>query len=264
MPLPHPSPHLRSVRRSQLSQRTASFPSGISLARRCVRNGFSYLIDQFNVSVQQQLATGVTFELAYVGNIGKHMYPGETFGYDLNQLTLPTTPAQLAAGNTSRRPYLNRLVGTYNGVANLCCLNGIGSSRPDSRATYNALQTKLDKRFSNGLQFNETTLGPRRKSSPTIRLISITGSSIAGRNDTNRTHLFVLSSVYALPFGRGKMFLGDSNCLMDALIGGYTLAEQSNMGEWPALHSDLPGVRRGSGSRHQLRRTGNDQRLSSK
>ncbi len=185
-------------------------------------------VDQFNVAVQQQFGTGTTFEIAYVGNIGERVYPGETFGYDLNQPTLPTTPAQLAAGNTSRRPYLNKFLGTYNGVATVCCSNGLTSASPDGRATYNALQTKLDKRFSNGLQFNANYSWSKAENfANDPAYIYYRKQYSWGRNDTNRTHIFVFSSVYTLPFGKGKMFLGNSNRLLDTLVGGYTLAGQT-------------------------------------
>ena len=185
-------------------------------------------VDQFNAAVQQQFGNSTTFELAYVGNIGERVYPGETFGYDQNQPTLPVTPADIAKGNTSRRPYLNKFVGTYNGAPTLCCSNGIGSSRPDGRATYNALQTKLDKRFSNGLQFNANYSWSKAENfANDPAYIYYRKQYSWGRNDTNRSHIFVFSSVYSLPFGKGKMFLGNANRLMDYLVGGYTLAGQT-------------------------------------
>lgn len=45
-------------------------------------------VDQFNVAVQQQFGASANLEIAYVGNIGERVYPGETFGEDLNQYGL--------------------------------------------------------------------------------------------------------------------------------------------------------------------------------
>ena len=45
-----------------------------------------------------------------------------------------------------------------------------------------------------------------------------------GPNDTNRNQLFVLSGLWQLPVGKGKMVLGNSNRLLDEIIGGWQLA----------------------------------------
>jgi hypothetical protein len=184
-------------------------------------------IDQYNVTLQQQLAPGTTMEIAYVGNIGERVYPGETYGVDLNTPRLPTSQAELAAGNTARRPYFNKYVGTYQGALTFCCSNGMNSAAPSGRATYNALQSKLDKRFSNGLQFNANYTWSKAENYANDAAFVQAKHAAWGRNDTNRTHIFVFSSVYALPFGKGKMFLSSSNRLMDYLVGGYTLAGQT-------------------------------------
>ena len=184
-------------------------------------------VDQYNVAVQQQFGTTTNFEIAYVGNIGERVYPGETYGFDLNEPRLPATAAELAAGNTLRRPYLNRFVGTYQGAPTICCSNGMGSAAPAGRATYNALQTKLDKRLSNGLSFNANYTWSKAENYANDPAFTQYKRYSWGRNDTNRTHIFVFSSVYALPFGKGKMFLGSSNRILDYVVGGYTFSGQT-------------------------------------
>jgi len=42
-----------------------------------------------------------------------------------------------------------------------------------------------------------------------------------GINDLDTTHVFNLNTIYELPFGRGKHFLGDSGPWMDRLVGGW-------------------------------------------
>ena len=186
-------------------------------------------VDQFNVAVQHQFGASANLEIAYVGNIGERVYPGETFGEDLNQYGLPLTPADIAAGSSSRRPYYNKFVSTYNGAPTICCSNSIGSLAPNGRATYNALQTKFDKRLSNGLSFNANYTWSKATNFGSDSAFGIDSQKHIsyGRNDTNRAQIFVFSSVYALPFGRGKQFLGGSNRIVDALVGGYTLAGQT-------------------------------------
>ena len=186
-------------------------------------------VDQFNLAVQQQFGRSTSFEIAYVGNIGERVYPGETFGEDLNQYPLPRTPADIAAGTSVRRPYYNFFHGTYNGVPTVCCANSIGNLSPNGHATYNALQTKLDKRLSRGLSFNANYTWSKATNFGSDAAFGLASQKYIsyGRNDTNREHIFVLSGVYALPFGRGQQFLGGANRLVDSLIGGFTLAGQT-------------------------------------
>ncbi len=186
-------------------------------------------VDQFNVAVQQQFGAATSFEVAYVGNIGERVYPGETFGEDLNQYPLPRTPADIAAGTSVRRPYYNFFHSTYNGVPTVCCSNSIGNLAPNGRATYNALQTKLDKRFSKGLSFNANYTWSKATNFGSDAAFALPAQKHVsyGRNDTNRAQIFVLSSVYTLPFGKGRQFLGNANRVVDSLIGGFTIAGQT-------------------------------------
>lgn len=184
-------------------------------------------VDQYNVALQQQVGPTLSMEIAYVGNIGERVYPGETYGYDLNQPRLPASPAELTAGNTVRRPYYNRFVGTYQGQPTICCSNGMNSAAPDGRAIYNALQTKLDKRLSNGLSFNANYTWSKAENYANDAAFTQYRRYSWGRNDTNRAHIFVFSSVYELPFGKGRMMLNGSNRMIDYLVGGYSLAGQA-------------------------------------
>jgi hypothetical protein len=190
-------------------------------------------VDQFNLSLQQQVTQDMTFTIAYVGNIGERVYPSETEGYDINRQVLPTTPADLTAtdSNTTpgvrsldqRRPYYNRFSAVYNGTTEICCSQDINSTAPAAREYYNALQATVEQRFAHGFQLlaNYTW----------SRAINYGANYFAndpaverGPSDTNRNQLFVLSGVYELPFVKGKMIGGQSKRLMDYVIGGWQLA----------------------------------------
>jgi hypothetical protein len=45
-----------------------------------------------------------------------------------------------------------------------------------------------------------------------------------GVSDFDTTHLVTVDAVYQLPFGRGKMLLGSSDRLVDAVVGGWQLS----------------------------------------
>jgi len=190
-------------------------------------------VDQFNLSVQQQLTQNMTLTIAYVGNIGERVYPGETEGFDVNRQVLPATPADLTAtdANTTpgvrsldqRRPYYNRFSNVYDGTTQICCSQDINSTAPAAREHYNALQTTIEQRFAHGLQLlaNYTW----------SRAINYGSNYFAndpkvekGPSDTNRNQLFVLSGVYELPFGKNKLIGGKSGRLVNYAIGGWQIA----------------------------------------
>lgn len=66
----------------------------------------------------------------------------------------------------------------------------------------------------------------------------------------DRPHVFKISTVYELPFGRGRKFLGDTNRWLDALIGGWqhTMIFQYSSGRpwnspdnaWYVRNGDIP------------------------
>jgi len=182
---------------------------------------------QYNVAIQQQFGSKTTAEIAYVGNIGDRVYPGETFGYDLNSPSLPTSAAQLAAGNTLRRPYYNRFSGVYQGQVVTCCSSGMTSAQPNGRAIYNALQTKVTQHLSNGLSFNANYTWSKAMNYANDAAFAQYKRASWGRNDTNREHIFVLSGVYELPFGKNRMLFSKVSRPVDYVIGGWSLSGQS-------------------------------------
>jgi Carboxypeptidase regulatory-like domain/TonB dependent receptor len=185
-------------------------------------------VDQWNIAVQQQFGANTTLELAYVGNHAERIYPGETYGYDLNAPILPSSPAEIASGDiATRRPFFNKFVSTYNGAPAICCSNPMTSEFPAANARYNALQTKLDKRFAHGLQFNANYTWSKALGYANDNVFARYPRVSFGPNDTNREHLFVISGVYQLPFGKNRMFLSQSGRLMDYLVGGYSISGDS-------------------------------------
>ena len=190
----------------------------------------------FTFSVQRELPKSILVEAAYVGVKGTRL---STNLININELdpqylslgTLLTRPANSpearAAGIAlpwsgfngtvaqALRPYpqYNNIQARYN---------------PNGNSTYHALQTKLDKRFSNGLSF----LAAYTWSKTISDADQIAGLGPGGQTHYNRSlekaistndipHNLALSYVYELPFGPGKAFLNRGGAV-GKIAGGWT------------------------------------------
>ena len=98
---------------------------------------------------------------------------------------------------------------------------------PSASARYNAPQTKLDKRFAQGLQFNINYPWSRALGYANNNVFARYPGPGFGPNDANREDVFVISGVCQLPFGKDRMFLSNSDRLMNYLVGGYGLSGAS-------------------------------------
>jgi hypothetical protein len=104
-------------------------------------------------------------------------------------------------------------------------------------SNYNNVTAEVNKRFSNGLQFQSSysftrDLSDEGGSNPTA-FVGAGGNFVTDRFHPgldygnvvyDRRHRFLATYLYELPFGRGKKFLGGSNRLMDGVLGGWELA----------------------------------------
>jgi len=205
-------------------------------------------LDAWNATVQRQLTNTMTLEVAYVGNKGSHVFAGNGPAYDLNPVPLgPGTAVVTATGikfvplvpAEQRRPFYNHF--TYPGVIDpatgttmMCCTDGIMGNYfgNDASANYNALQVRVDKRFSQGLQFMSTytySHANNWSADNNFPYGSIPDRHLAyGPDDFNRKNVWVTNLVYDLPFGRGKKFASGVGKAMDLIVGGWQLTDTMN------------------------------------
>ena len=107
---------------------------------------------------------------------------------------------------------------------------------------YNGLQVKLDKRFSGG--FSITTAYTWSKSMGYQSEDAGIDFYINGRRnwhvlDFNRTHYFVQSYVYELPFGKGKKMLQSGPARLGCWAAGRSTASSASH---PARRSNFAGT----------------------
>ncbi len=145
-------------------------------------------VQSWNLAVARTLPGNFTLDVAYVGNHGVD----SVVQYNMN---LPTTV--LGGGNNSRPmvPLFGRTADTS--------IYFVGMS-----SRYNALQAKLNRRFSNGLAITTSYTfgkGMAYQTGDDGGLWSYYAQRRSyARNDFDRTHTFTQSYVYDLPFGVGK------------------------------------------------------------
>ncbi len=156
---------------------------------------------QWNLSVQRQIASGLTIDVAYVGNRTNHV----------QQTILRNDPNPGAGAIQARRPYSQW--GTINDAE-------FGGSEH-----YNSLQVKLQSREWHGASFLAAYTYSKCIDNGTGGVGTIT-ALLVGTNtgvcDFDLTHNLVFSYVYAVPVGRGRAFLGTLPRWADSVIGGWS------------------------------------------
>ena len=97
----------------------------------------------------------------------------------------------------------------------------------DASSSYKAFEAKVEKRFTNGLQFvSHYTFS--HADGYDSNYYAISHPIAYGPVDFNRNHVFVFSTVYELPFGKGKKYMGNASRALDYAIGGWQLANTTN------------------------------------
>ncbi len=100
-------------------------------------------------------------------------------------------------------------------------------------STYHSLQTKVEKRLSNGLSFlTAFTYGKSIDEQSAASLGFHSGGGFRDNNnpewekgpaDFDQKYRFVNSLSYTLPIGKGKHFLNSANSVANAFVGGWEL-----------------------------------------
>jgi hypothetical protein len=97
----------------------------------------------------------------------------------------------------------------------------------DASSNYNALQLKVEKRISQGLQFVSHYTWSRARFHDN-NYYSVDPSVGYGPMNVNRNHVWVTNILYELPFGKGKKYMSGANTLTDYVIGGWRLTSITN------------------------------------
>jgi hypothetical protein len=166
-------------------------------------------IQEWNFGVQHSFGQNWLAEIAYAGNKGTKL----SERVNINQAYLPN-PANISPIQT-RRPFPS--------------FGDILSSNYQENSDYDALQARLEKRFSNGFTMLAAyTWGhaidtASRGSGGSWHQNAHFLRQDRGSSDYDVRHRFVGSYVYELPLGRGKRFGSSVSSVADKVIGGWEL-----------------------------------------
>jgi hypothetical protein len=191
--------------------------------------------DQWNLTIQRELARNTTVQIGYVGQRTTHlMVP-----IDLDQ-------GDLQPNGTVTYPYIGGLnpAGTIiNGfpAGGTYGPNGLGlvkQSAAVGNMNYNALQAVLQKKYSNGLEGQVSYTWQKCMANSAGYYGSWGGQSQNADSywqnifDPNgdyaqcywdTSHVISSYAVYDLPFGKGKQFAGNASSAVNAVIGNWSI-----------------------------------------
>lgn len=192
-------------------------------------------VDAWNVTVQRQVTNTISAEVAYVGSKGTHGFAGNGPNYDVNPVSIvnfkqidPITGVEYT--QSERRPLCGPEDTTPGPTLGDCTKIGFGLGNyygNDAASTYNAFEAKVDKRFARGLQFMAHYTFSHAYNHDS-NYYAIDHRISWGPVDFNRNQVFVINTVYELPFGKGKTYMGDISRGLDYLVGGWQITNTTN------------------------------------
>jgi Carboxypeptidase regulatory-like domain len=179
---------------------------------------------EWNLTIQHQLAQNWVFQIGYVGTHAYRLWNHESS--DLNQPLQPSDNnfcgpdlSNCISGNYGR-PY-------YDLQPNLVSILPLDYAQ--LHTMYNALQTSLNKQFSNGFNLlvaytYSKNLGNADGNVGTYIQNSHDPGAEYGPAAPDLRHRLSISYLYELPVGHGRRFLPDINGVGEAIVGGWQVA----------------------------------------
>lgn len=159
----------------------------------------------YNLSLQQAITSSTTFELAYVGSMGRHLL-GEQ---DLNQPTLAAREDNPTASVNAVRPYIG--------------YSDFHSRIPMFTSNYNSMQVSLNHRITHGLTAGIAYTWSKNLSTQSVdRGVASTDTYDPkldyGPTTLNTPHIFIANYVYELPVFR------EQHGLLGHTLGGWQIS----------------------------------------
>jgi len=208
----------------------------------------------WTLGIQRQLPSSILLDVSYLGNKGTHIltnvFNWDHLGPQYDSLTSHSITAAQSQQIAALQTYVPN---PFNGVITnaTSSLSGptvpawqlqlpfpqftsvSGDNAPWDNTSYNALQVKLEKRFSHGIQFLVTYTWSKSIDEGSLEGGAGELGSFTSLQDPNNYKLerglstfdipqvFQFSYTYELPIGRGKALGGKANSVLNGFIGGW-------------------------------------------
>jgi outer membrane receptor protein involved in Fe transport len=220
-------------------------PNGISVPTRPLYVRLPTL-DAWNLAIQHEISPTMSLQVAYIGSHAIHNMFDSSNQASPNTQTIAgfnncsTTPpftgshctpqdinplTNLPYTQSDRRPYFMGAAQQFLGVGfghPFGWSQDLRYNANQATSSYNALQVRVDKRFSYGLQFLSHFTWSKALTHESYYFF-IDPRVGYGPSYYNRPHVFVFAGNYDLPFGKGRMLGGNTSRLVDRLISGFAL-----------------------------------------
>jgi hypothetical protein len=188
-------------------------------------------VQQWNLTIERDIGSSTALRVSYDGSHGSEL----GLNIDQNQI-----PANTAGYSPAKAPFPLWSV--------------IGTNANGGYSNYHAVTASVNKRFSQGLQFQSSYTFARNLSNgggyaPTA-FASEAGGSVSDRFNLGldygnvaftRRNRFLTTFLYDLPFGRGKTLFKSVNGVVDQIVGGWEVAGVLLFQSGPFLTATVPG-----------------------
>jgi hypothetical protein len=174
-------------------------------------------VDAYNVTIQRELTSTISAELAYVGNRGEG-FMGDNPATNYNA---PTIEGFGTLSQDQRKPFFACGDRTADGACgNFGWTQGIDFFSNTGKSRYNSIQAKLTKRWTGSYSLLTHYTYQKAKNNDPDYFFQDPDINYGPANFI-RTHVFVLASTVELPIGKGKRILGNLSEGADRFLGGW-------------------------------------------
>ncbi|MBZ5618075.1 MAG: hypothetical protein LAQ69_04965 [Acidobacteriia bacterium] len=206
-------------------------------------------VQRWTFGVQRELPERIVLSIAYTGDRGVHLTTNKNLDALPNQYlsTLPTRDTTtinylgaqipnpfkgLVPAGTSL--YTNSTIARSSLLAPYPLFTGITYNTQQGSNMYNSLQVNAERRFANG--FTGTFVFTWQNDMEATSFLNA-GDPLPEKlpATTDFPVYFSASGIYSLPIGHGRMLLGNSSRLVNALLGGWQIEGVYRYQSGPAL-----------------------------
>lgn len=197
---------------------------------------------QFSFEIQQRFKTNWLASIAYVGSRSSRLPVTQQLNYlslaalKLGAAALTTSVPNPFLGVAANSPYRGLMQGTFLNAPTVQQqqlllpypqFGGISQQFvPVGYSNYNSLQMEIVKRLSAGLDFSVAyTYSKTLQSLSYLNPTDPTVSQVISQYDV--PHQLKVSSVWYVPYGKGKHWGAGANPLMDRAFGGWSISAQA-------------------------------------